>query len=258
MHGHMPPAMPMLSRGKHRNPSKGACFMEFASYLAGERWSDHPSCTHPLLAGLARLVNDHTSDAARPRLAELIPSVIGLTGDDPRLDARIALCSARAALPVVAHERQLAMAVAILSGEHVLAELEGRPARDLSERSRQALAEVPDATRWACTFGRGVRVSPKGFRRYAAPNTVQLAVRGIAQACVPDPDPLLRDLLAEAIDDCWALLRPAAGTGAGTAAGAVAGTTAGTASGTAAGQPAPATVDPARWADACRLAGVSA
>ncbi len=231
--------------------------MEFASYLAGERWSDHPSCTHPLLAGLARLVNDHTSDAARPRLAELIPSVIGLTGDDPRLDARIALCSARAALPVVAHERQLAMAVSILSAEHVLAELEGRPAGDLDERSRQALAQVPDAARWAYTFGRGVRVSPKGFRRYAAPNTVQLAVRGIAQACVPDPDRLLRDLLADAIDDCWALLRPAAGFDAGTAVDSAVDSAVETATGAAA-EPAPAAVDPARWADACRLTGMSA
>lgn len=251
----------MLSRGKHRNPSKGACFMEFASYLAGERWSDHPSCTHPLLAGLARLVNDHTSDSARPRLAELIPSVIGLTGDDPRLDARIALCAARAALPVVAHERQLAMAVSILSGEHVLAGLEGRPAGYLDERSRHALAQVPEATRWAYTFGRGVRISPKGFRRYAAPNTVQLAVRGIAQACVPDPDPLLRDLLADAIDDCWALLRPTAGTTAASDAASDAGSDAGTvtepATVTAAGA-APAGVDAARWADACRLTGVSA
>ncbi|SIQ71310.1 hypothetical protein SAMN05421833_103225 [Microbispora rosea] len=253
MHGQMPPAMPMLSRGKHRNPSKGACFMEFASYLAGERWSDHPSCTHPLLAGLARLVNDHTSDAARPRLAELIPSVIGLTGDDPRLDARIALCAARAALPVVAHERQLAMAVSILSGEHVLAELEGRRAGYLDERSRQALDQVPDAARWAYTFGRGVRISPKGFRRYAAPNTVQLAVRGIAQACVSDPDPLLRDLLADAIDECWALLRPVSGTGARPGAGSAAEPATVTAAG-----PAPAAVDPARWADACRLTGLSA
>lgn len=104
---------------------------------------------------------------------------------------------------------------------------------------------MPDAARWAYTFGRGVRISPKGFRRYAAPNTVQLAVRGIAQACVPDPDPLLRDLLAGAIDDCWALLRPAAGAGSGGASDA------GTVS-------EPAAVDPARWADACRLTGVSA
>ncbi|WP_200926710.1 hypothetical protein [Sphaerimonospora mesophila] len=197
--------------------------MELASYLAGERWSDHPACTHPLLAAVARLVNDHTSDAARHRLAELIPSVIEVTGDDPRLDVRIALRCATTALPVVAHERQLAMAVSILSAEHVLAGLDGNAG--MAERSREALAQVPEAARWAAEFGRGVRVSLKGFRRYAAPNTVQLAVRGIARACVPDPDALLCDLLAGAIADCRALVRPA-----------------------------PAeVVDPARWADACRL-----
>jgi hypothetical protein len=73
---------PILSPGKHRNPRTGACFMELASLLAGERWSDHPACTHPLLASVARHVNDHTSDAGRARLADLVPSVIGLTGDD--------------------------------------------------------------------------------------------------------------------------------------------------------------------------------
>ena len=98
----LPELVPVLSRGKHRNPRRGACFMELASYQAGERWSDHPACTHPLLAALARDVNDYTSDAARGRLAELIPSVIGLTGDDLHIDARIALLCARTALPVVA------------------------------------------------------------------------------------------------------------------------------------------------------------
>ena len=34
--------------------------MEMASYLAGERWSDHPKCTHPLVASVARMVNDNT------------------------------------------------------------------------------------------------------------------------------------------------------------------------------------------------------
>src|SRR5438094_8542303 len=97
---HPPELVPILSRGKHRNPRKGACFMELASLLAGERFSDHPACTHPLLAAVARHVNDYTSDAARPRLAGLIPSVIGLTSDDLHVDARIALRSATMALPV--------------------------------------------------------------------------------------------------------------------------------------------------------------
>jgi hypothetical protein len=60
----LPSLLPTLSRGKHRTPRAGACFMEFASLLAGEAWSDHPACTHPLLAAVARHVNDHTSDAA--------------------------------------------------------------------------------------------------------------------------------------------------------------------------------------------------
>src|ERR671919_2618614 len=115
-----PPLLPILSRGKHRSPRRGACFMEFASLLAGERWSDHPACTHPLLAAVARHVNDHTSDEARPRLALLIPSVIGLTSDDLHVDARVALRCARAALPVAAAERQRVMAGAGVGGGGVV------------------------------------------------------------------------------------------------------------------------------------------
>jgi hypothetical protein len=205
----LPALVPTLSRGKHRSPRKGACFMEFASLLAGERWSDHPACTHPLLAAVARHVNDLTSDAGRARLAELIPSVIGLTGDDLHIDARIALSSARLALPVVAAERQHVLAVGVLSCERVLAELDGRPVGALEEQSRSALAQVPHAAAWATRF---TRVAPtsvpsaKRFRQQAAPTIVRNAAQGIAQACVPDPDGLLRALLVQAIDTCaaWA------------------------------------------------------
>ena len=95
-----PEIMPVLSRGKHRNPRRGACFMEYASFLAGERWSDHPGCTHPAVASLARLVNDWTSGAERGRLTTLIPSVIGLTGDDERVPLLVATQAATAALPI--------------------------------------------------------------------------------------------------------------------------------------------------------------
>ena len=199
-----PDLLPILSPGKHRNPRAGACFMELASLLAGERWSDHPACTHPLLAAVARHVNDHTSDAGRQRLADLIPSVIGLTGDDLHIDARIALRSATTALPVVAAGRQRVMAVAVLTCERVLAELDGRAAGALERQSRSALAEVPQAAEWAYQFTSGVRPSRRGFRRQAAPTIVQDAVEGIARACVPDPDEMLRDLLVQAIDVCAA------------------------------------------------------
>jgi hypothetical protein len=199
-----PDLFPILSPGKHRNPRTGACFMELASLLAGERWSDHPACTHPLLAAVARQVNDHTSDAGRQRLTALIPSVIGLTGNDLHIDARIALGSATLALPVVAAERQRVMAVSVLTCDRVLADLDGRAPGALEEQSRRALAEVPHAAEWAHRFTSGVRPSPKGFRRQAAPTIVQDAVEGIAQACVPDPDGMLRGLLVQAIEVCAA------------------------------------------------------
>ena len=180
--------------------------MELASYLAGERWSDHPACTHPLLAAVARDVNDYTSDAGRGRLAVLIPSVIGLTGDDLRLDARIALECARMALPVVAAGRQQVMAVSVLACERVLAALDGRPGGRLEEQSQLALAQVPHAAQWARGFTRDIPVSAKDFRRRCAPYIVHAAVEGIALACIPEPDAMLRVLLIDAIGACatWA------------------------------------------------------
>lgn len=202
----VPELVPQLSRGKHRNPRKGACFMEMASYLAGERWSDSPSCTHPLLAALARLVNDHTSDAGRDDLLVLVPSVIGLNGDDPRIDLQVMLRAATTALPVVAADRQRVLAVAILAGERAVDDLERRPPGTLSPASRAALDQVPDAARWARGFVRDMGTAPAGVRRHGAPGTVRHAVAGIAEACIRDPDGLLRDLLTAAIEDTEALV----------------------------------------------------
>ena len=226
----LPVLLPTLSRGKHRSPRRGACFMEFASLLAGERWSDHPACTHPLLAAVARHVNDWTSDAGRARLAELIPSVIGLTGEDLHIDARIALGSARLALPVAAAERQGILAVGVLSCERVLAELDGRPVDVLEEPSRAVLDQVPHAAAWAAWFTSVAPLaSANRFRWQAAPTIVRNAAQGIAQACVPDPDGMLRTLLVQAIDAyaAWAHREPNRDAG----------------------------LDPAVWAGACRRTG---
>lgn len=193
--------VPVLSRGKHRSPRKGACFMEFASYLAGERWSDHPACTHPLLAAVARQVNDATTDAGRGRLARLIPSVIGLTGTDPRLEARLTLRCVWAALPVASEERQRVLVVALLRCEQLLADLDSRPAGSLSPETREALATVPHAERWARQFISLAGGVHRQFRSRAAERTVACAVQGIAEACIEDPDDRLLDLLVAAIDE---------------------------------------------------------
>jgi hypothetical protein len=199
---HLPDMLPVLSRGKHRNPRKGACFMELASYLAGERWSDHPACTHSLLASVARLVNDHTSDEGRPLLAELIPSVIGLTGDDPHVDALIALRCSTIALPVASAERQRVLAVSVLVCERLLAQIDGRPADSISAESQRILDAVPQATQWADRFTSNVRPRLAAFRRHAAPHAVRCAVDGTAHALIPEPDVMLRRMLVDSIDIC--------------------------------------------------------
>lgn len=87
-----PEHLPVLSRGAHSHPDDGACLMEYVSLLAGERFSDRPGCTHPLLAQIARLVNDTSPDGVRPELAGLAPGLIGTSGPDPRVAPALVAC----------------------------------------------------------------------------------------------------------------------------------------------------------------------
>lgn len=196
-----PDLLPVLSRGKHRTARKGACFMEMASFLAGEPWSDHPACTHRLLAGTARMVNDSASDDGRQRLAGLIPDVIGLTSDDPRWDVLIARRAAFAALPIAAGERQRVLAVGILACERVLAQLDGRAPGDITDESRWALSDVPDAYKWALRYSGDHDVPLERFCEASAPSIVLTAVAATANACIADRDSALRELLESAIDE---------------------------------------------------------
>ncbi|MFC7598043.1 hypothetical protein ACFQU3_22205 [Terrabacter sp. GCM10028922] len=196
----VPDGVPVLSRGRHRNARKGACFMEMASFLAGERWSDHPSCTHPVLATLARCVNDMLDETHRQRLVTMIPEVVGLNPDDRRVPTALVLTAARAALPVAAQERQNVMALAILNAEGILAEQDGRSPGELSKPSRAALATSPAAERWARIHLARVGFSPATMRPSSAAKIVALAVDGIARACIDDPEDLLVQLLRDGID----------------------------------------------------------
>ena len=198
-----PDVLPLLARGKHRSPRRGACFMELASYLAGERWSDHPACTHPVLARLARAVNDATSDEARPRLARHIPSVIGLTSTDPRWDHEIAVVASTAALPVAAEERQRVLAVGLLALERLVAVEEGRDPDDVRPAARAALDAVPLAARWAERFTREHGVGRS--TRDPAPAVVDFAVHALAQSATSDTDERLAAVLDRAIAVCRTL-----------------------------------------------------
>ena len=194
----VPDGLPVLSRGKHRSARKGACFMEMASVLANEPWSDHPKCTHPLLAHLARLVNDYTSDDNRGELAVLIPSVVGLRGGDLAWMVDLTAAVALRALPDVPEPSQRALAAGLVRCEEVANTLEPG-AVVASDAVRQALESVPSAVEWARQFTAGSTVSPKQFQKRSAPSVMTCAVRGLAATGAPDLDVRLRNLLRTAI-----------------------------------------------------------
>jgi hypothetical protein len=78
-----PDLLPVLGRGKHRDPSRGACFLEYTSLLAGEPFSDEPACVDRELAAILRQANDRLSDADRSRLVPLLGRAVGLVVPPP-------------------------------------------------------------------------------------------------------------------------------------------------------------------------------
>src|ERR1700712_3852244 len=79
----VPDGLPVLSRGKHKHPGKGACFMEYTALLAGEPFGDAPGCVDRELAAVLRHANDTLSDADRPRLVPLLGRSVGLVVPRP-------------------------------------------------------------------------------------------------------------------------------------------------------------------------------
>ncbi|GAB2864484.1 hypothetical protein GCM10027074_34780 [Streptomyces deserti] len=114
----VPDGLPAPGRFSHLHPDDGACLMETASLLATGRFTDSPPGTHPVLAALARAVNDAVDDPTRrtlwPLAADLAdadpadraygPLLVGMAVDAARrvrpaslrLKRRSAACHARA------------------------------------------------------------------------------------------------------------------------------------------------------------------
>jgi hypothetical protein len=174
--------------------------MEVASLLAGERWSDHPSCTYPLLAQLARLVNDHVSDAGRQELTTLVPSLVGRHGDE-RTWVRLPVAVAASTILDVPETTQRALAAGLLRAEELCA---GQGA-DLDPTARQARVArelVPGAVAWVERLGVNNRIDADTFRRHSAPTMIRCAAEGIVASDAPDRDRRLRTLLEVGIAAC--------------------------------------------------------
>ncbi len=93
----VPDRLLRLDRGSHRPDSGRACAMEAASWLAGEKWSDHPRSVHRVIAGVARWVNDELGDAERQQLWPLIiASLDTARSRSPWLAHRLRRCAWKA------------------------------------------------------------------------------------------------------------------------------------------------------------------
>jgi hypothetical protein len=198
----VPDGVPMLTRGRHRSSRRGASFMEYASFLAGEPWSDHPACTHPMLAQLARHINEVVDDADRQELAELVPDVVGRRGDDHTwLTLPVAVAST--AILEAPNSTQHVLATGLLRAEQ-LCEQAGHHLIATEHAARQALELVPAATHWAEQFlaGVGSRITPRTFVNQCAPTMLRNAVDGVVMTGHPDRAARLRTLLQVAIVAC--------------------------------------------------------
>lgn len=92
-------ATAVLRRRHHAHPRTGACLVEFAATLPGGVWTDRPLDVQPILAAVARRVNDRTSDDARIALLPWAAWLVGTNGNhDEDRDTAIAARTGAAAL----------------------------------------------------------------------------------------------------------------------------------------------------------------
>lgn len=197
----IPDALPFLSPGRHRRRRHGVCLMEYTSIIAGERFSDHPPCTDPALAAVARAVNDYSSERARQRLAELASDLSVARRTDPGVGYAVARRCLLTALPYAHQPRRRVLIVGLLGLD--------RASRDLSRGWRPDFVDVdtelglmPYALELeeASAFLRAQRVSPRDYVRRGLPLAIETAIATVADEA-PDADDVLRALLDDCVDD---------------------------------------------------------
>lgn len=169
-----PTGLPALAAGAHVAPEDGTCLMEYASVLAGEPFSDHPRCTDPMLATLARLVNDATTDGGRHRLGTMAPAL--------------------AARP---HTDAVGSAALVLGTLWRAQEATGQPDA-LKRHARRAQRRLRRVSHAGFT-GRWARLLEPAHRHGSGRRSLIAAVDATAQLSEDERDALLRDMLSDAL-----------------------------------------------------------
>jgi len=197
----MPTALPILDAGRHRSPRHGACLMEYTSVLAGERFSDSPSCTDPVLAAVARAVNDYSGEAARQRIAPYAGDLTTTHGADVEVQLGIVRRCVLTALRTADGTRRHVLLVALLGLDRAAAGAdEGWDRSMLSVDSELALLDNNGGVAEAAAYVAMLPVSVGEHAKRALGVDVELSVATIAESaeCADD---VLFELFLECLDD---------------------------------------------------------
>jgi hypothetical protein len=174
----------VLRSGTHASPSDGVSLMEAVSALAGEPWSNNPSCTSPVIAAYARSLSNWLPDDERQRLKAYIPRLVGTA--QPDLELQRAFACADAAVRVFA---PLAFAAAGLVEEAAklgtLAPVDGASARLAAASADSAeLAARSAAGSSAWSAAESMRSAAESAR--SAAQSAASAARSAAQSAAAE------------------------------------------------------------------------
>lgn len=205
----IPDGLPQLRPGRHRRRRHGVCLMEYTSILAGERFSDHPRCTDPVLATVARAVNDYTSDGGRQRLAILATELCAASSAGPEVGYAVARRCLLTALPYAAGERRRVIIVGLLGLDRAAHGRARGWQRDLLDLDTElALLSEPVELDEASGLLRAARVPPQEYIRRGLPIAIEASVRTIANEA-KNSDEILAAMLIACIGDVRSSDEPA-------------------------------------------------
>ena len=138
-----------LLSGAHTTREQGVCLMEAVAWFADERHSDAPQCACPVIAALARRLNDQLNDEERQRLSPLIP----------------ALALSRASGAAMVRRAFIAADYAVRVFAPIAVEARGHPAAAARLRALAPVAAAWAASPWlAYTFSRANKARGRSGR----------------------------------------------------------------------------------------------
>lgn len=170
-----------------RVASPEPCVLELVSKLAREPWTDRPTCVHPVLGSVARMVHDHSSSTGRRALLKLAPSFLN---------------TARAGFETSARLVALCVSTALTCAGELSKDEYARLSR-AHHMSLHFLGSQPDwpggiSGWWLPVFNR-VRLSEPFYRNFVATEHAAEAVAVTARASGGDNDVRLRQLLKQCL-----------------------------------------------------------